>query len=104
MKRSSVIDVDVVRRSLRERMPDLRVRYGVTSLGIFGSSVHGLHNKRSDIDLLVEFDEQAPVTLVGFVALERELGKLLGRRVDLVERSALKPVIGKRILEEVLPI
>jgi len=53
---------------------------------------------------LVEFDDVIPVTLVSFVALERELGSLLGKKVDLVERNTLKPFIGKRILEEVIPV
>lgn len=85
-------------------MPELRARYGVKSLGIFGSYVRGNQSLRSDVDLLVEFNEHAPVTLVGFVALERELGALLGHKIDLVERDALKPVIGKRILGEVVLI
>jgi uncharacterized protein len=95
-------DIDEMRQFLRERMPEFQMRYGVKSLGIFGSYVHGQQKKRSDIDLLVEFNDQAPVTLVSFVALERELGKLLGQRVDLVERDTLKSVIGKRILAEVI--
>lgn len=95
-------DIDGMCRFLRERMPEFQMRYGIKSLGIFGSHVHGQQKKRSDIDLLVEFNDQAPVTLVTFVALERELSKLLGQRVDLVERDTLKPVIGKRILEEVI--
>ena len=44
------------------------------------------------------------MTLIGFVALERELGSLLGRRVDLVECETLKPAIGRRILAEVVPV
>ena len=87
-----------------EKVPELRRRYGIKSLGIFGSHVHGRQTKQSDIDLLVEFDNQVPVTLVGFVALERELGSLLGRRVDLVERDTLKPAIGRRILAKVVPV
>ena len=102
MKRTSDTNIDLIRRSLCEQLPELQTRYGVKSLGIFGSFVRGQQNKRSDIDLLVEFNDQVPVTLVSFVALERELGKLLGQRVDLVERDTLKPVIGKRILEEVI--
>lgn len=96
--------LDIMLQSLREKMPELQARYGVKSLGIFGSYVHGQQKKGSDLDLLVEFNEQAPVTLVGFVRLERELGKLVGRKVDLVERDTLKPVIGKRILEELIPV
>lgn len=102
MGKSSDVNIDVMRRSLSEQMPELQARYGVKSLGIFGSFVRGQQKKRSDVDLLVEFNDQAPVTLVSFVALERELGNLLGKKVDLVERNTLKPVIGKRILEEVI--
>lgn len=104
MKKSPDSTVDSVRQSLRERMHDLQVRYGVKSLGIFGSYVHGQQKKRSDIDLLIEFDDHTPVTLVTFVALERELGNILGKKVDLVERNTLKPVIGKRILKEMIPV
>ncbi|PIP05112.1 MAG: hypothetical protein CO012_02630 [Syntrophobacterales bacterium CG_4_8_14_3_um_filter_49_14] len=42
---------------MHERLPELRQRYGIKSFGIFGSHVHGRQTKRSDIDLLVEFDE-----------------------------------------------
>jgi predicted nucleotidyltransferase len=104
MEKTLDTTIDVMRRSLSEQMPALQTRYGVKSLGIFGSFAHGQQKKRSDVDLLVEFDDRSPVTLVSFVALERELGKLLGQRVDLVERNTLKPVIGKRILEEVITV
>jgi predicted nucleotidyltransferase len=104
MKKLPDININLIRQSLIEQMPDLQIRYGVKSLGIFGSYIHGYQTKRSDIDLLVEFNDLKPVTLVSFVALERELGKLLGKRVDLVERDTLKPVIGKRILEEVVTV
>lgn len=51
------------------------------------------------MDILVEFKE--PISLIEFVALERHLSEIIGRKVDLVMRSALKPRIGKRILKEV---
>jgi predicted nucleotidyltransferase len=106
IKQTNTINNDIgnLRRTIREQLPDLRKRYGVKSLGIFGSHVHGCQTKRSDIDLLVEFDNRIPVTLIGFVALERELSTLLGCRVDLVERETLKPAIGRRILAEVVPV
>lgn len=104
MKKTVITNTEEIRQSLRERIPELHTRYGVKSLGIFGSYVHSQQKKRSDVDLLVEFEDSAPVTLVSFVALERELGKILGKKVDLVERDTLKPVIGKRILAEVIPV
>jgi len=87
---------------LREHLPELRERYGVRTLGIFGSYVRGQQRKRSDLDVLVEFD-RAP-SLFGFIDLRDYLTNLLGVKVDLVMKSALKPAIGQRILAEVVPV
>lgn len=43
-------------RRLRSRMPELVERYGVKSLGIFGSYLRGAEKPRSDFDVLVEID------------------------------------------------
>lgn len=95
--------LDDILRVLRDHLPELRQRYGVRTLGLFGSCVRGRQVPSSDVDLLVEFDER-PLTLFEFIRLERYLSDLLGVRVDLVERSALKPAIGRRVLQEVLPV
>ena len=60
--------------------------------------------KGSDIDILVEFYPEAEIDLIKFVELEEFLSNLLGIKVDLVMKSALKPRIGKRILKEVVYI
>ena len=85
---------------LRKYLPELQERYGVRSLGIFGSFVRGEQRKRSDLDVLVEFDS-AP-TLFGFIDLRDYLTDLLGVKVDLVMKSALKPAVGRHILAEVV--
>ena len=90
-------------RILRVHLPELRERYGVHTLGMFGSYVHGVQRRRSDVDLLVEFDER-PLTLLQVIALEHYLSDLLGVKVDLVEKSTLKPAIGRHILQEVVPV
>jgi predicted nucleotidyltransferase len=87
---------------LRKHLPEIRKRYGVRSLGIFGSFVRGEQQTRSDLDVLVEFD-RAP-TLFGFIDLGDYLTDLLGVKVDLVMKSALKPAIGSFILAEVVPV
>jgi predicted nucleotidyltransferase len=74
----------------------------VRSLGIFGFFVRGEQQTRSDLDVLVEFD-RAP-TLFGFIDLSDHLTELLGVKVDLVMKSALKPTIGSFILAEVVPV
>jgi len=87
---------------LQQSMPDIRERYKVKSLGIFGSYIRGEEKKSSDLDLLVEFSD-AP-SLLKFIALEDELSEKIGIKVDLVMKSALKPNIGRRILAEVIPV
>ncbi len=69
---------------------------------MFSSYVRGEEKKRSDIDILVEFSE--PVGLFEFMDMEEYLEKLLGVKVDLVSKKALKPRIGQRILKEVVYI
>ena len=68
------------------------------NLWLFGSYVRGEQHKRSDLDVLVEFDE-AP-TLPKFVSLERKLREITGIKVDLVSIRALKGEIGECILHE----
>jgi uncharacterized protein len=95
--------LDGVLRTLRLHLPELRERYGVRTLGVFGSYARGEQKPRSDLDLLVEFDEH-PLTLIQVIALEQDLSDLLGVKVDLVEKKMLKPAIGRHILQEVIPV
>ncbi len=90
-------------KQLRSLLPDLRARYGVRSLGIFGSYVRGEQGPHSDLDLLVEFDD-CPLSLFDFVRLENEIGDALNLKVDLVEKRVLKPYIGQHILAEVVAV
>ncbi len=95
-------ELNEIERILKENKPLLKERFKVKEIGIFGSRVRGEERKRSDVDILVEFYEV--VSLLDFVALERELSELIGEKVDLVMKSALKPRIGKHILREVVYI
>ena len=89
-------------RVLREHLPELKERYGVESLGIFGSYVRGEETEGSDLDVLVDFSRS--IGLFGFVGLNDDLSDLLGTKVDLVMKGALRRRIGKRILEEVVQV
>ena len=94
--------LDEIRSIIREHLPELRQQYGVRSLGIFGSYTRGKEKKRSDLDILVEFDRIG--TLLEYIRLEDTLSELLGVRVDLVDRSTLKQGISARILREAIPV
>ncbi len=87
---------------LDEQLPLLVERYQVESLGVFGSYVRQEQRTGSDLDLLVAF-RVAP-SLLKFIELENYLSDVLGIKVDLVMKDALKRRIGERILNEVVPI
>jgi predicted nucleotidyltransferase len=90
---------------LRGHLPHFRQRYQVKSLWIFGSYAHGKQKKRSDLDILVEFDDDNnPLSLLEFIALKNQLSQLLMIKVDLVEKNTLKPAIGAYILQELVPV
>lgn len=102
-KRRKTSRLDEIVATLRAQMPELQESYGVRSLALFGSYVRGDQKVGSDLDLLVEFDDR-PLTLLEIIHLENLLGDLLGVKVDLVEKQALKPGIGEHILAEAVPV
>ena len=73
-------------------------RYHVRELALFGSVLRDDFRDDSDIDVLVEFEEDAPIGLFEFVHLKDELAGLLGRGVDLVEKQGLKRWIRAPVL------
>ena len=96
--------VEKIKKKLEELKPSLEEKFKVKSIGIFGSYVRGGEKKGSDLDILVEFEESADLSLLDFIRLENYLSEELGVKVDLVEKGTLKPRIGKHILEEVVSI
>jgi predicted nucleotidyltransferase len=96
----SMRELERIMNEIRNNMPYLQEKYRVKSIGLFGSYIRGEQKERSDVDMLVEFEQ--PVTLLEFVALENRLNEMIGKKVDLVMKNALKPGIGERILREVV--
>ena len=91
--------LEEVMETLSKSKRGLFEQYKIRELGIFGSLVRGEERKRSDIDVLVTFEEIPD--LLRFIELERRLQRLLGKKVDLVRKEAIRPVIKERILREV---
>ena len=92
-------EADTYIRKLHEMLPELKEKYHVSYLGIFGSYIRREQKSESDLDILVEFSKTP--TIFKFVNLENYLSDVLGIKVDLVMKDALKPNIGKHILSEV---
>lgn len=91
-----------IKKILVEQKTILEKKYKVEKIAVFGSYVRSEQKETSDIDILVEFSE--PVGFFAFLDLEEYLSGLLGRKVDLVSKGALKPRIGQYILQEMIPI
>lgn len=94
------VNMDTVKGRIQRDLKFLKNTYKVKSMGVFGSVARGDNNPSSDIDIIVEFSE--PIGMFKFIGLEEYLGKLTGRKVDLVTKKALKPAISKEILQEVV--
>jgi uncharacterized protein len=90
-----------IRAKLEELKPILKERYQVETVGFFGSYA-GEQKKKSDVDVIVEFSQPNSIDLFDFIELEDFLSKKLGTKVDLVTKSALKPMIKDQILKETI--
>jgi hypothetical protein len=80
----------------RERIRSL----GVRRIGIFGSFARGEEREESDIDILIEFKEGGR-SFDTYMDIKFFLEDLFGRRVDLVDRDAIKPALAPHILRSV---
>ncbi len=92
--------IEEIKERLRELKPLLQEKYKVKEIGIFGSYIKGKQKKRSDLDILVDFYEIPD--LWTYIELQDFLSERLKVKTDLVMKSALKPYIGKIILQEVV--
>ena len=73
-------------------------RYQVQELAVFGSALRDDFRPESDIDVLVDFKPEASVGFLALAGLQVELAALFGRRVDLVPKRGLKPLIRDQVL------
>ena len=96
------MSLEQIKHLLRNHKQELIGKYKIKDIGIFGSYVTGNQKEKSDLDILVEFEPYAKLSLLDVAGLEIELSEILGIKVDLVEKQTLKPYIGKYILQEVI--
>ncbi|MBA4373898.1 MAG: nucleotidyltransferase [Thermodesulfovibrio sp.] len=102
--KQAVRNIDEAAAILRQHKAEVIQKYHITEIGIFGSFVRGEQKQRSDVDILVEFDQRNIPGLIKLSEMERYLQKLLKKKVDLVIRSGIRPELKKGILKEVIYI
>lgn len=100
-----ILTRDSVLHRLRESYPELKARFGVRQIGLFGSFANDTANESSDVDLIVDFER--PIGL-RFVELVEYLEALLGRKVDVLTSAGLRgirlPAVTRRIEESVIHV
>lgn len=93
-------NIQDITKKIEELKPVLKNKYGVESIGVFGSYPRGEQKTDSDLDMLVEFSETPG--LFKFIDLENFLSEELDIKVDLVMKDVLKPRIRESVLKEVV--
>jgi predicted nucleotidyltransferase len=96
-------DLEIIKQKITENKEYLLKTYGVEEIGVFGSYARGDNDENSDIDIAIEINhDKAIVGFFEFSRMERFLEQLLGRKVDLVVKDAIKPYIKESILAQMI--
>lgn len=80
---------------------ELKEKFGVIRIGLFGSFARGEQNEDSDIDLAIEVEKDKK-SLKNFFGLKRELEAQLGKKIDLGIESSLKPLAKEQIQKDII--
>jgi uncharacterized protein len=97
MSLSSNISDEIVIK-IKDLKQELKERFSVSSIGVFGTAARKRMKKESDVDILVELNEP---TFDHYMELKFRLEEVLGRDVDLVLKDTLKPRLRPVIEKEV---
>jgi hypothetical protein len=77
-------------------------RWKIVQLALFGSALRDDFSERSDLDFLATFAPEASWSLLDHAGMEDDLGRILGRRVDLISRRALEQTRNWLLRNEIL--
>ncbi|MDA7817558.1 nucleotidyltransferase family protein [Sulfurimonas sp.] len=92
---------DYILSFLLEHKSELRDKFGVVKIGLFGSYARDEATENSDIDIAVEIDKNKK-NLHTFLSLRRELEEKLEKHIDLGIENSLKPIVKKYIEKEII--
>jgi predicted nucleotidyltransferase len=97
-------ETEKLRDQLRAMLPELREKYGVAELRLFGSRVRGDHRPDSDLDVLVTFRDDPTLSPFAIFDLEDLLADRLGVKIDLAVKKNLRSRLRPYILYEATPV
>jgi predicted nucleotidyltransferase len=81
------------RKDLEKKLAEICRKNGITFMAIFGSFARGEQNRKSDIDIAIEFEQNSEKSLLDLIRIENELRKVFKRKVDLGIFSSLNSYI-----------
>ncbi len=99
----SILPLRYIITFLQAHKDELAQRFGVVSIGLFGSFARGKAREDSDIDIAIELMPEKK-TLGNFLGIRRYLEQEFGRKVDLGIESTLKPLARKIITKEIIHV
>ena len=91
-----------IKEILNSHKEELKRKYKIKEMKVFGSYVRNEQREKSDVDILVDFYEIPD--LLKFIEIERYLERILGVKVDLVRGAVLRPELRDEILNEAVKI
>ena len=86
------------KKDVKSHIISVLKKHGVVKASLFGSYVRGEQTTVSDIDILVELEENK--SLLDLIRLEMELSEVLGRKVDVLTYGSLNSLIKDTIISE----
>ncbi|MFH1855686.1 MAG: nucleotidyltransferase family protein [Candidatus Omnitrophota bacterium] len=92
--------LEEIKKIFREHKKELEDEFQVKKIAVFGSYAKGTQNKRSDIDVLVEFKKT--ISLLSLVKTENFLTSLTKTKVDLIPKEDIRRELKDKILKEAL--
>jgi predicted nucleotidyltransferase len=95
------MELEQALRTLRDAAPTLRAK-GVLHAAIFGSTARGEQRPDSDLDILVDFDPAARITIYDYVAIKDDIASLFEQPVDVVDRAGLKPHLRQPVARDLV--
>jgi len=101
-QRGTVKSIEEIERLLAEHKTELMAKYAIKEIGAFGSFARGEQTEKSDEDILIDFYKIPD--LFKFIEIERVIEEIIGVKVDLVRKPALRMELKDNILREVIPV
>ena len=89
--------------TLRRAEPDLRSK-GVLHAGLFGSVARGENRPDSDLDILIDLDPAARLTIYDYVGLKEFIASLFDGPVDVIDREGLKPHLRQPVSRDLVNV